>query len=56
MTTSVDRVKPWSVERQNGMRSISIVDDEILPVFEADLDLPHLSAAAISIAAKEELR
>jgi hypothetical protein len=31
-------------------------DDEILPVFEADLDLPHLSAAAISIAAKEEIQ
>jgi putative transposase len=33
-----------------------LVDDEILPVFEADLDLPHLSAAVISTAAMEENR
>ena len=32
------------------------VDDEILPVFEADLDLPHLSAAVISTATMEERR
>ena len=31
-------------------------DDEILPTFEADLDLPHLSAAVISTAAMEESR
>ena len=33
---------------------LRLVIVESLPVFEADLDLPHLSAAAISIAAKEE--
>ena len=33
-----------------------LADDEILPIFEADLDLPHLSAAVISTAAVEEGR
>jgi putative transposase len=37
-------------------RRNSLVDDEILPVFEADLDLPHLSAAVISTATMEERR
>jgi putative transposase len=32
----------------------AFADDEILPVFEADLDLPRLSAAVISTAAMEE--
>lgn len=32
------------------------VDDEVLPVFEADLDLPRLSAAVMSTAAVEENR
>jgi len=35
-------------------RRDALVDDEILPVFEADLDLPRLSAAVISNAAMEE--
>ncbi len=34
----------------------ALVDDEILPIFEADLDLPHLSAAVISTAAVKESR
>jgi hypothetical protein len=38
------------------IRHNSFVDDEILPVFEADLDLPRLSAAAISPATMEERR
>jgi hypothetical protein len=37
-------------------RCDALVDDEILPVFEADLDLPRLSAAVISNAAMEERR
>lgn len=37
-------------------RRSAFVDDEILPIFEADLDLPHLSAAVISTAAMEERR
>jgi hypothetical protein len=32
----------------------TFADDEVLPVFEADLDLPRLSAAVISNAAMEE--
>ncbi len=32
----------------------ALVDDEILPVFEADLDLPRLSAAVMSTASVEE--
>jgi putative transposase len=32
------------------------IDDEILPVFEAALDLPHLSAAVFSTAGKKENR
>ena len=32
------------------VRHTAFADDEILPVFEADLDLPHLSAAVISTA------
>ena len=32
----------------------AFADDEVLPAFEADLDLPHLSAAVISKAATEE--
>ena len=34
---------------QPSARCDAFADDEILPVFEADLDLPHLSAAAISM-------
>jgi putative transposase len=37
-------------------RGDALVDDEVLPVFEADLDLPRLSAAVISNAAMEEGR
>lgn len=37
-------------------RCEAFVDDEILSVFEADLDRPHLSAAAMSTAAVEESR
>ena len=37
-------------------RHDALVDDEILPVFEAPLDLPRLSAAVISNAAMEESR
>jgi len=37
-------------------RRDALVDDESLPVFEADLDLPRLSAAVISNVAKEESR
>jgi putative transposase len=33
----------------------TFADDEVLPVFEADLDLPRLSAAVISKAATEEM-
>jgi putative transposase len=44
-----------AVERPSA-RCDAFGDDEILPIFEADLDLPHLSAAAISIAAKEEIQ
>ena len=32
----------------------AFADDEILPVFEADLDLPHLSVAVISTAAGQQ--
>jgi putative transposase len=35
-------------------RCDAFADDEILPVFEADLDLPRLSAAVISTAAMEK--
>jgi len=35
-------------------RRDAFADDEILPVFEADLDLPRLSAAVISTTAMEE--
>ncbi len=42
--------------KQPSARCDAFGDVEILPVFEADLDLPHLSAAAISIAAKEEIQ
>lgn len=34
----------------------TFVDDEILPVFEADLDLPRLSAAVMAATAREESR
>ena len=37
-------------------RRDAFADDEILPVFEADLDLPRLSAAVISTAAMEEIQ
>jgi hypothetical protein len=37
-------------------RRDALVDDETLPVFEADLDLPRLSAAVISSVAMEEGR
>jgi putative transposase len=37
-------------------RHNAFVDDEMLPIFEADLDLPHLSAAVISTAAMKERR
>jgi putative transposase len=37
-------------------RRNSFVDDETLPVFEADLDLPRLSAAVISTETMEERR
>ena len=42
--------------RTPSARRDALVDDEILPVFEADLDLPRLSAALISNAAMEEGR
>jgi hypothetical protein len=35
-------------------RRDALADDELLPVFEADLDLPRLSAAVISTTAMEE--
>ena len=35
-------------------RRVDFADDEILPIFEAALDLPRLSAAVISTAAMEE--
>jgi len=38
------------------VRPAAYADDEILPVFEADLDLPHLSAAVISTAAIEKIQ
>ena len=38
------------------VRPAAFADDEILPVFEADLDLPHLSAAVISTAAMEKIQ
>jgi putative transposase len=34
----------------------AFVDDETLPVFEADLDMPHLSAAVLSTAAMEKIQ
>jgi len=40
-------------EPQPALRD-AFADDEVLPVFEADLDLPRLSAAVISTAAMEE--
>jgi putative transposase len=42
-------------ERPSG-RCDAFVDDEILPVFEADLDLPHLSAAVVSTAPVEKIQ
>ena len=38
------------------VRPAAYADDELLPVFEADLDLPHLSAAVISTAAMEKIQ
>jgi hypothetical protein len=38
------------------VRPGAFADDEILPVFEAALDLPHLSAAVISTAAMEKIQ
>jgi len=38
------------------VRPAAFTDDEILPVFEADLDLPHLSAAVISTAAMGKIQ
>jgi putative transposase len=38
------------------IRPAAFADDEILPVFEADLDLPHLSAAVNSTAAMEKIQ
>ena len=34
----------------------AFTDDEILPVFEADLDLPHPSAAVLSTASMEKIQ
>jgi putative transposase len=45
-----------STPRVPSARRDALGDDEILPVFEADLDLPRLSAAVLSSAGMEESR